>query len=42
MELLVESGILPPERVRELMKEANELVAIFTASIKTARARSSA
>ena len=42
MELLVESGIVHSERVRELMKEANELVAIFTASIKTARVRTGA
>ena len=37
MEILVESAILPVERVSTLMKEANELVAIFTASLKTAR-----
>jgi hypothetical protein len=38
MELLQEAGILPAERLKDLMKEADELVAIFTASIKTARA----
>jgi four helix bundle protein len=38
MELLAESGTVPLEKLKELMKEANELVAIFTASIKTARA----
>jgi four helix bundle protein len=38
MELLEEARIVPVERVKELAKEANELVAIFTASIKTARA----
>ncbi len=38
MELLEEANILPPEKVQELAGEANELVAIFTASIKTARA----
>jgi four helix bundle protein len=37
MELLQEAGILPVERLKDLMKEADELVAIFTASIKTAR-----
>ena len=37
MELLVESKILPAEKLESLMKEADELVAIFTASIKTAR-----
>jgi four helix bundle protein len=38
MELLEEAGIVPAERLKDLSKEANELVAIFTASIKTARA----
>ena len=38
MELLLEAEIIPAERLKELMKEADELVAIFTASIKTARA----
>ncbi len=40
MELLIESGILPAEKLTALAKEAAELVAIFTASIKTARAHS--
>ena len=39
MELLVESGIAPGEKIVELMREGNELVAILTASSKTARAR---
>jgi four helix bundle protein len=38
MEMLQEAGIVPAEKLRDLMKEADELVAIFTASIKTARA----
>jgi len=38
MEMLQEAGIFPAERLKDLMKEADELVAIFTASIKTARA----
>ena len=38
MELLQESGIVQGEILTELVKEADELVAIFTASIKTARA----
>jgi four helix bundle protein len=37
MELLQEAGISPVEQFKDLMKEADELVAIFTASIKTAR-----
>ena len=36
MEMLQEAGIFPAERLKDLMKEADELVAIFTASIKTA------
>ncbi|MBN2115948.1 MAG: four helix bundle protein [Anaerolineales bacterium] len=38
MEMLQEAGIIPNEKLKDLMKEADELVAIFTASIKTARA----
>jgi four helix bundle protein len=38
MELLQEAGIFPVDRLKDLMKEAKELVAIFTSSIKTARA----
>ena len=37
LEILQEAGILPSEKLKDLMKEADELVAIFTASIKTAR-----
>jgi hypothetical protein len=38
MELLQETGIASENQLKHLMNEANELVAIFTASIKTARA----
>jgi four helix bundle protein len=38
MEMLQEAGIFPAERLKVLMKEADELVAIFAASIKTDRA----
>jgi len=38
MELLQEARIISTERLKDLMKETDELVAIFTASIKTARA----
>ena len=40
LELLVESGIVPEERVRSLINEANELLAIFAASRHTARQQS--
>jgi len=37
LECLVESGIVRPELLDELIKEANELVAIFAASHRTVR-----
>jgi hypothetical protein len=37
MELLVEAEIVSRNKMRELMKEANELLAIFAASRNTAR-----
>jgi len=37
MEMLVEANMVSEERLADLMKEANELVAILTASAKTAR-----
>ena len=37
--MLQEAGIFSADRLKDLMKEAEELVAIFTASIKTARAK---
>ena len=37
MELLVESATLSHEHVRPLMDEANELIAMFVASVKTAK-----
>jgi four helix bundle protein len=37
MELLVDSEIIKPQRLASLRKEADELTAIFTASVKTAK-----
>ena len=37
IEMLSEAGIMPEEKVSALYKEADELVAILTASVKTAR-----
>jgi len=37
LELLSDSGIIPALKLRELMAEGNELVAIFLASRKTAK-----
>jgi four helix bundle protein len=38
MELIIEDGILPADKVSPLWQEASELTAIFCASIKTSRA----
>lgn len=38
LELLVDSGLMPSPRMQHLLKEANELVAIFVASRRTAKA----
>ena len=37
IECLIESGIVKPELLADLLSEANELVAIFAASQRTAR-----
>lgn len=39
MELLIEAGIVEAERLAGLMAEANEILAMVIASIKTARTR---
>jgi len=41
MELLVEAGLIKQSRLADLLQEANEIVAMVVASIKTARARRS-
>lgn len=40
MELLIETGMVKPEPLESLMKEADELLAITVASINTAKRRS--
>lgn len=37
LELIIESGLVRKDVVKDLINQANELTAIFTASIKTAR-----
>ena len=37
LEMLSDTGILKPAKLRDLLTEANELVAIFSASRRTAR-----
>jgi four helix bundle protein len=38
MELLIEAGLLPLQRLDALIKEGDELLSIFVSSIKTTRA----
>jgi four helix bundle protein len=40
MELMVEAGVMPENKLGQLMKEGDELLAITVASIKTSRAGS--
>ncbi len=37
LELIVEGGIVPARRMTELLKETDELIAIFTAAAKTTK-----
>jgi four helix bundle protein len=37
MEFAIDAGIVKPDRVHDLLQETNELIAIFVASINTAR-----
>lgn len=37
LELLQEENVFKVEKLRELLKEANELVSIFVSSVRTAR-----
>lgn len=39
LELLVEGGFVPAKKLSDLLKETNELIAIFVASVKTAKKR---
>jgi four helix bundle protein len=41
IELMTETGILRPNRVTELLAEATELLAIFSASLRTAKSNRS-
>ena len=40
MEMLVESELVGPEKVRDLMKEGTEILAVIVSSRKTAKSRS--
>ncbi len=42
MEMLVESGLVNPEKVKEVMKEGTEILAVIVASRKTAKSRGQA
>jgi hypothetical protein len=37
LELLTETGVLSADRTRDLLVEANELVAVFGASLRTSK-----
>jgi four helix bundle protein len=37
LEVLTETGVVPPERALDLQKEANEFLAIFSASLRTSK-----
>ena len=37
LELLIETGIVPENKLKELLQEARELIAIFTATQRTSR-----
>ena len=37
LELLLDSGIVQPDKIRPLLSEANELVSIFVASLRTVK-----
>ena len=37
MELLIDTGIVKPKRIADLMSEADQILAIVVASIKTAK-----
>ena len=39
LELLMQSGLVKPDRLSELLKEARELTALFTAAFATAHSR---
>ena len=39
MELTIEAGLMPENRVADLMKEANEILSIVVASVKTTCSR---
>ena len=42
LELLIDSGVAQPEPTAPLLREANELVSIFVASVRTAKGLKSA
>jgi four helix bundle protein len=39
MEILIETALIPSEKVAAFMREGDELIAILTSSIKTAKSR---
>lgn len=39
MELLIESGVMPKEKLKKLMSETNEILAMIALLIKTLRTK---
>ena len=39
MDLIVDAGLMPENRIADLRKEANEILSMIVASLKTARSR---
>jgi len=39
LELLAEAGIVPAERLHDLLREADELIAIFVTTVKRTKQR---
>jgi len=37
LELLLDSGVVEPDKIRPLLRETNELVSIFVASLRTVK-----
>ena len=40
LELIIEASIMPANQLQSLLKETDELIAIFVSPVKTARSRS--
>jgi four helix bundle protein len=39
LEMIIEAGLLPPARVKPVLDEANEILAVIVSSLRTARSK---